>query len=216
MSRRGVSPVVGVVLLVVITLLLASVLAAGATVYAQSLDADEAMPTTGETATATSTATPTVTATEDEWTGTPGELFRLGDDAAAATNVTFRVNFTIQEGSPTIGNSLNSVYLEVTTGSPDMFSNTSQSDLTTFGVDTDSDGEIEEDIAYDVDGWSVKNDGTALKIGLGGSAYTPEAGHSIVVVFDGVDSPDSSGTYDLEAQTSGDGNWHLGNVTVEG
>lgn len=193
--------------MVLVTLLLASTFAAGATLYGDSLDADEAMPPSPETATAG-------TESDGNWLGSPGDLFRLSNDEAGASDVAVRVNFTIEEGSSTVGNSLNSVYIEVTTDSPDMFSGTSEDDLTTIGVDTDNDGDIEEDIADDVDEWSVGNDGTALKIGLSGSAYTAQAGHSIIVTFGGVENPASAGTYDLEAQTSGDGNWHYGNVSV--
>ncbi|MFB6221368.1 MAG: archaellin/type IV pilin N-terminal domain-containing protein [Halolamina sp.] len=210
-AQRGISPVIGVVLMLLITLLLASVFAAGATLYGNSLDSQEAMPSgPNSTASAASTATDT----DGPWVGGSAELFQLSNNDAAATSVSLRVNFTIENGSQTIGNSLNSVYIEVTTGSPDMFSGTSTSDLTTFGIDTDSDGDIDEEISHDIDEWSVQNGGSTLKIGLGGSAYTAQAGDSIIVVFGGVDTPSSAGTYDMKAQTSGDGNWHYGSVTV--
>jgi FlaG/FlaF family flagellin (archaellin) len=154
------------------------------------------------------------TVSGNPWIGDEGNLIQLSNNEAGATDVRYRINFTIESGSDTIGNSLNSVNLEVQTGSPDMFSDTKQGKLDHVRIDTDGDGEAERDITGDVDGWEVKDGGTELKIGFSGSAYTPDAGDSIVVVFDGVDNPDTSGTYDLRAQTSGDGNYHYGEITI--
>jgi hypothetical protein len=110
---------------------------------------------------------------------------------------------------------INSVYVEVTTSpSPDMFSETEQSDLQKVAVDEGSDGSIDRVITSDVNGWQVQNGGSAVKIELSGSAYTADAGDSIIVVFSDVDNPDDAGTYDLQAQTSGDGNWHYGTITI--
>lgn len=156
----------------------------------------------------------TETMAANPWSGDRGDLVRLSDQEAGATDVSYRVNFTVQAGSDTIGNSLNGIYLEVTTGSPDVFSSTEQSDLVEVAVDEGSDGTVDDDITYDVDGWQVQNDGSALKIEFGGSAYTPQAGDSIVVVFEGATNPESADEYDLRAETSGDGNWHYGTITI--
>lgn len=206
-KRRGVSPVVGVVLVVVLTLMLGSVLAAGVMVYGNGLNSDSAVPTPGN-----SSVTETIGG--NRWLGAPGELFRLSNNQADATDVSMQVNFTIEPDSNTIGNSLNSIYIEVTTGSPDMFSGTEMADLERIAVDTDGDGSTERDITEDVNGWTVKNGGSALKVELTGSAYTPAANDSILLTFGSVTNPPDPGTYELRAETSGDGNWHSGNITV--
>jgi hypothetical protein len=147
--------------------------------------------------------------------GSPGDLVRISNTQAGATDVTYRVNFTIREGSDTIGNSLNSVYLEVTTSpAPDLFSETAFADLVRVGVDENTTGSIDREITGDANGWTVKNGGAALKIEFSGSAYTPTANDSIIVIFEGANNPDSAGDYDLRAETSGDGNWYYGTISI--
>ena len=144
------------------------------------------------------------------------DLVQVRDDTAGATNVEMEVNFRIEPGSPTIGNSLNSVEIDVGSGSPDMFSGTGQSDVVEMGVDTDGDGRIDDDIESDIDSWDVTDGGSTLTVGLGGSAYTnPQAGDTVILTVDGVDNPASPGTYDVRIQTSGDGNWQNGTITVD-
>jgi len=94
------------------------------------------------------------------------------DRTAGETDVRMEINFEIQPGSPAIGNSLNSVEIDVQSGSPDVFSGTNQSDVVEMGVDTDGDGVIENDIQSDINGWTISDGGSTLKIELGGSAYT--------------------------------------------
>jgi hypothetical protein len=143
------------------------------------------------------------------------DLLWMHDTTAGATNVQMEVQFEIQPGSSTVGNSLNSVETDVQSGSPDMFSGTTQSDAARVGVDTDGDGTIENDIQSDINGWTVSNGGSTLTVEFTGSAYTnPQAGETIVAVVDNVDNPSSAGTYDVQIQTSGDGNWQSGNITV--
>ncbi|MBP1986180.1 type IV pilin [Halolamina salifodinae] len=204
---RGVSPIVGVVLMVVLTLMLTSVLATGVMVYGDGLDSDAAVPTAPN-----SSVTETIGA--GRWLGGPEELFRLSNDEANATDVSMRVNFTIKPNSSTIGNSLNSVYMETTNGSLDMFSGTERADLERIAVDTDGDGSADRDITGDVNGWTVTNDGSALKVELTGSAYSAAANDSVLLTFGGVRNPPEPGSYELRAETSGDGNWHRGNITV--
>ena len=206
------SPVIGVVLMIVITLLLASVVAAGVTSMGDELDAGSAVPTAVPDE---STVTETVeTVATNRWFGSPGDLFRLSNDEAGATDVTMRVNFTIEEDSNTVGNSLNSVHLEPNDSSLTMFAGTERSDLGWIGVDETGDGSVDRRITSDVNGWTVQNDGTGLKIELSGSAYSPQEGDSIVVEFAGVSNPPDPGTYAIGAETSGDDNWQYGTITV--
>ena len=201
--RRGLSPVIGVLLMIVITILLASIFAVETLTFGEDLDERDGQ---FEGAVETMSGNP--------WSGERGDLVRVANNRAGATDVTYRVNFTIRPGSNTIGNSLNSVYLEVTTGSPAMFSNTELADLKWVGVDEGSDGTIDQYITDDVDSWQIQNDGTALKIGFSGSAYTASPNDSVIVIFDGVENPSDAGEYDLRAETSGDGNWHYGTITI--
>lgn len=184
-------------MMVVITLLLASTFAIGVGAFSDDLDADEVSTTVG-----------------GPWSGSQGDLIRLSTTRPGATGVSVRVNFTIEPGSNTVGNSLNSVYIDVTTGSPDVFSTTTQSDLDRVVIDADSDGDIDQEITGDVDGWQVKDGGSALKIGFSGSAYTASENDSIIIVFHNAQNPETTGTYDVEAQTSGDGNWHYGTLDI--
>ena len=200
---RGVSPVIGVVLMVVLVLLLASVFATGVLRFGEDLT-EPSLSHENDSA-----------LSGNPWSGSRGDLVRLSDTRTGATDVTYRVNFTIREGSDTIGNSLNSVYLEVTTTpTPDLFSETGAADLDRVVIDENSTGDIDREITGDVDGWNVENGGAALKIGFSGSAYTPSANDSIVVVFEGAKNPDTAGEYDLRAETSGDGNWHYGTLSI--
>lgn len=215
---RGVSPVIGVVLMVVLTVLLASTFAAGMGVFSDSIEQSERQfqDTTSREPVETSARESVETASGNPWGGDRGNLIRPANDQAGATDVRYRVNFTIKSGSDTIGNSLNSIRIEVPTSTPDMFSSTSESDLERLVIDEGSDGSVDRDITDDVSisDWQISNSGSQLKIVFDGSAYTPSADESIVMILDGVDNPESAGTYDVDAETSGDGNIHDGEITI--
>ncbi len=195
--------------MIVITLLLASVVAVGVTSIGDDLDGDSAVPTA-----VPDTADVTKTVASNRWLGGSGDLFRLSNDEAGATDVSMRVNFTIEDGSNTIGNSLNSVKITPNDSSLVMFDDAERSDLERIAVDEDGDGVVDREITGDVNGWIVSDGGSTLKIELSGSAYSPDAGDSIVVEFGGVTNPPDAGTYALGAQTSGDGNWQYGTITT--
>lgn len=201
-THRGVSPILGTVLMVALTLLLASVIVAG---LSGSADLSEERETVG---------IEHDTATGNPWTGSLSDLIVLSNDEAGASGVRVRINFTVTSGSDTVGNSLNSVETKVQSGSP-MFSGTAQGDLSTAVVDTDGDGTGETDLESDLNGWTVSDGGSRLKIEFGGSAYTAAAGDAIIIVFGSVDNPTSPGTYTVEIQTSGDGNWQTGDLTID-
>lgn len=149
------------------------------------------------------------------WSGDPGDLVRISNSKAGATDVKYRVNFTIQPGSRAVGSNLGNMNLEVTTGSPDMFSNTQLDDVIVAGVDTDSDGTIDRDLTNDLDTWDVQDGGSALHIGLD-ATYTQDGGDSVILIFDGVTNPKAPGDYDLRAETNSDNNWHNGTITIIG
>lgn len=204
--RRAVSPVVGVALMVGLTVIMASMLATGFISMGSGLD-------TGLFDNATDRGTGSG---EDinPMSGSSGDLVRVSDRTAGATDVRYRINFTIEPDSDTIGNSLNSVELEVTDGTPDMFSDTADDNLRKVFIDEGSDGTIDQEITSDANGWDVQNDGSKLTVEFSGSAYTASPSDSIVLILDGVTNPTSPGTYDIEAQTSGDGNTHSGTIEI--
>lgn len=147
--------------------------------------------------------------------GGPGDLLWLGDQTAGQSDVTMNVEFTIESGSSTVGNSLNSVEVEMDDTSLSMFSGTSWSDVATAGVDTNGDGTVDTNLTSDTDDWLVMDGGSHLKIEFGGSAYTnPQAGHTIIIEFGGVDTP-PVGVYSGDVQTSGDGNYQDDTVETE-
>lgn len=196
---------IGVILIVALTLLLSALFAAGSVRIDEPPDWNPDELGNGE-ATATMAGNP--------WFGSQSDLIQMSNNEAGATGVTYRVNFTIQSGSDAVGDSLDSVHLEVTTGSPDMFSNTTLADLQEAGVDEGSDGTIDLDLTDDADGWQVLNNGTALEIAFS-SNYSNGANDSIILIFEGVDNPKTAGTYDVFAETSqGDGNRHNGTITI--
>jgi hypothetical protein len=200
--------------MVVLTILLAAVFASGFLTFDAGLEGKTNQ--FEEAAEAGETAEDNVkTASANPWSGNSGDLVRVSDNRAGASDVKYRINFTIRPGSDTINNSLNSVKIDVTTGAPDMFSGTDQSNLEQAFVDSGSDGTADISLKSDLNGWSPSNGGSTLKIEFGGNAYPlPDPGDSVVVVFDGVDNPSSPGTYDVEAVTSGDGNTHNGTIEI--
>lgn len=209
-SERAVSPVIGTVLMVVLTVLLASTVVAALTTFPAELDESRESFENVEADTPTGPAT----ATGNPWEGSLGDLIQVSDSEAGATGVRIRVNFTIQPGSDTIGNSLNSLKIDLQTASPDMFSGTGQDDLEKAVVDTDNDGDAETDVEGDLNGWQVSNGGSTVKVEFSGSTYTAAEGDSIVIVLGNVDNPTTAGTYDVQIQTSGDGNWQSGQITI--
>ena len=200
--QRGVSPVVGVFLMVVITLLLASLISYQFSALGTGLEMKQDQYDDAVT-----------TLSGNPWSGSPGDLVRISDSRAGATDVRYRVNFKIEPGSAAIGNNTKYILLEVTTGSPDMFSNTDIDDLFYAGVDEDGDGVIDRSLSADVNGWEVKDGGTSLKIDIDDTAYTASANDTIIVEFDGVDNPQTPGDYDLRAET-GFADWHEGTITI--
>lgn len=201
-GNRATSPVVATVMMVVLVLLLASMIVVGLSAYGEFGSEEATIERIGEQ-----------TATGNPWGGSLSELIQVDDDEAGASDVRVRISFPIQADSDTDGNSLNSVEADVQTGSPDMFSKTDEADLESAVVDTDGGSEV--DLEDDLDGWTVSEGGSRVKIEFSGSAYTADTGDTIVIVFGNVENPPDPGTYDVRIQTSGDGNWQSGTITVE-
>ena len=199
---RGVSPVIGVFLTVVITLLLASMISYQLTAVGTGLNEKQAQYEDSIT-----------TLSGNPWSGDPAGLVQISNNKAGATDVKYRINFTIEPGSKGVGSNLGNMALEVTTGSPDMFSNTGLADVISAGVDTNGDGVIDQDLSGDIDTWNVKDGGSSVHIALN-TTYTQDGGDSIILIFDGVDNPQTPGDYELRAETNSDDNWHNGTITI--
>lgn len=196
MDRRAITPLIGTVLLVVITLLLASMFAVGTTELVDFRDDRERVDD--------------VTDLSSDGTRNDGyrpELIWARDDEPGET-ATHVVNYTIANASATAGNSLNSVVIEYPDGSADVSSVDDRVDVTTVGIDEDRDGDIDVDATDDVeccppdDGVKVSDGGNTLTIELSGN-YDLEGGDALVVEFRRVKNP-GSGDYTVTVGVNGD------------
>ncbi len=177
---RAISAVVGVSLMVVVVVLLASTIAGFVLTFDEELQDPEfgADRQTDEL---------------NPWSDGDA-LFAPRDPVAGTEDVRYRVRIEIKDSNME-GDSLNEVGVAVTTGD-DMFGGTAQADIERFEVDK-TDGTT-ADIESDVNGWVVQDGGGELQIQLSGSEYTdPSVGDVITVVFGGVDNPSDPDTYDV-------------------
>lgn len=198
MDRRGISPLVGTVLVVIITLLLASMFAAGAVGIADfGTERDSVAELTDGSEIGVGTAGGDYRA----------ELIWARDDGADATT-THVVNYTIASDSDTAGNSLNSIVIEYPDGSADVSNVDTREEIITVGIDEDRDGTIDVDATDDVeccptdDGVKISDGGNTLTIELSGN-YNLEAGDSLIVEYESVDNP-AAGGYTVTVGVNGD------------
>jgi len=178
-TRRAVSAVIGVVLLVALVIILSSMIAG----FALTLDAPAEPAFT----------TPNASAGTNPFSDID-ELLAPEDPSAGATDVRYAMRFEISDGSDAIGNSLNEIRIEVADADEGLFDDVGEATLEEFSIDP-VDGS-ERSITDDVDGVSVENDGTALVVGLGGN-YDTGNGDVVFLIFDGVDNPTDPDTYDV-------------------
>lgn len=183
--RRAISSVVGVALMLVIVILLASVMAGMFIAFGDQLEE----PNIGQNDSTSTGLNPW----DDE-----DALLAPEDPAAGAEDVRYRVVFEIQDSNMN-GDSLNEVKVNVEGVSESMFSGVTRSDIETFEVEK-TDGTV-LDIVSDVEddsNWALQNGGSELEMTLTGSGYpNPTTGDVITIVFDGVDNPNDPGTYDI-------------------
>ncbi|GAB3323815.1 hypothetical protein EI982_09025 [Haloplanus rallus] len=197
MNRRGISPLVGTVVVIVITLLLASMFAAGAT---QMADFDRERDQVGDL-------------TDDRGAGGWNDSYRSeliwARDDDPDENTVHVVNYTIATGADAAGNSLNSVVVEYPDGSASVTGVDEREDIETVGIDEDRDGDIEVDATDDVeccppdDGVKVSDGGNTITIELSGN-YNLEGGDALIVEFEEVDNPDGAGDYAVTVGINGD------------
>lgn len=199
MNERAVSPVVGVALAVVITLLLASMFAVGVVEMADfGMEREQVQGLTEGNGGA---------AADADGEGYRSELIWARDDGPDATT-THVVNYTIASDSDTAGNSLNSVEIRYPDSSADVSDVDERSDVVTVGIDEDRDGELEADATSDVeccppgDGVIISDGGHTLRIELSGN-YNLEAGDALLVEYAAVENPGAGG-YGVTVAVNGD------------
>lgn len=201
--RRAISTVIGVALMIVIVVLLASTMAAMVTTFGDGLE-------------------------EPGFTdGSPSEpinpwdnedaLLAPEDPVAGAENVRYRIIFEIRSSDSDIeGDSLNELQVSVNGVSESMFSGVVKSDIDKFEVEK-TDGtvlDIQGDVESD-DNWAFQDGGSTLEMTLSGSGYTnPAVGDVITVVFGDVDNPSDPGTYDITVTLNQDGADESGNLEI--
>lgn len=178
--RRAVSPVVGVALMVVITLLLASTIMIGLP------DSGIDMPTFADDA--------------DEDAAVQTELI-VAVRGEPGIDDEHQLRIKIEEGSDTAGNSLN----QLTIAYPDAVNTSavSGSDIDQVGIDRDGDGQLEADAMVDLNGLSTSDDGSTLTITFGGN-HDLEVGYWIVLDVTDLDNPDTAGEYSVSIDVNGD------------
>jgi flagellin-like protein len=198
MDERAISPVVGVALMVVVTLLLASMFAVGAVNMADfGMEREMVGDLTDDSAAETGDAADTHAS----------DLIWAVDDGASATT-THVVNYTIASDSDTAGNSLNSITIAYASGSADVSGVDERSDVVLAGVDGDRDGTIEADATSNVeccppgDGVIVSDGGNTLRVEFSGN-YNLEAGDALVVKYESATNP-SAGDYGVTVTVNGD------------
>jgi len=197
MDERGVSPVIGVVLMVVVTVLLASVFATNVISLTDG-ERQDAKKAVGQVEAELSGDERVV---DPEGARLRGELVFAHDETPGATT-THEVNWDVGtgDGSAEIGNSLNEVNV-VYSGSADV-SGVGASDVRVY-LNKDDDVAIEVNATDDVSGVSSSGGGTTLTITLTGN-YDIEEQDTIVVAYSSAQNPGSSGSYSTDVTVNGD------------
>lgn len=176
------SPVVGTVLLVVITVLLASTLA-----FAFALDTNDRL-------------------AEDVITGDLGgdtlqtDLVVAEDATPGADGV---VHSAVVEVDDAAGTTLDSITVEYPKDDVDL-STQSHDEILTIGVDTDEDGDFERTFDEDdVSGVNTNDDDSELTVTFD-TATTLSAGERVTVRYDEAVNPDAAGEYAVSVTLNGD------------
>lgn len=135
----------------------------------------------------------TETAEPAPWSHDP--LLGLDDPRAGATDVRYRVYFEVGTLDPA-EDSFGGLTVSVDTGS-DMFSGTGPADVETFRLELTDGTEVE--VSDSIDSWERESGGSEIEVELEGDDVDSVAVDdiaAIVVIFGGVDNPESPGTYD--------------------
>lgn len=177
---RAISPVVGTILMVVITILLA-----GTLTFVVQFDTNDEMAddvVEGDL----DTATP---AGDD----LQGDLVVAENATPGASDV---VHSTVVEVDEAAGTTLEELIVEYPKEEVDL-STTQHDEIITIGVDTDRDGAFEQSFdADDVSGIGTNDDNSRLSLTLD-TSYTLSEGDRLTVRYEGGDNPDSAGEYNV-------------------
>lgn len=182
---RAVSSVVGVAMMIVIVVLVASLIAGVVITFGDGLN--EPKFETDETSV-------------NPWSHSDSILVPK-NPTAGAEDVRYRVEFKIMD--PDMNNeSLNDIEISVSDVDNNMFSGVSDSEIQRFDVQTtDADVINLEDAIEDDDEWDLDKSDNELEIEMSGSNYpNPSTGDVITIIYDGVDNPNDPGTYNISVQ----------------
>lgn len=197
-TERAVSPVVGIALLLVITLLLAATV--GAFALSLDLNRDTAdglvegeVPTETGTAPETATSEPTPDANQDDLV--VAENATAGADGVIHSTV-------IEVGDGAAGDEFDEITVEYPKEEVDL-SLSHYDSVLTVGVDTDGDGDPEETFDGSDPGVNTNDDNSELTLTFDVD-YTLAEGDRVQIRYGGADNPDSAGEYDVSVTLNSD------------
>ncbi|WP_430503856.1 archaellin/type IV pilin N-terminal domain-containing protein [Haloparvum sp. PAK95] len=182
---RAISPVVGTILMVVITILLASTLT-----FVVQFDTNDEMAddvVEGDLGTAT-----------PEGDGLQSDLVVAENTTPGASDV---VHSTVIEVDEAAGVELDEITIDYPTEVD--LETSQQEDVLSFGIDTDADGELEESFSANNMGINT-NDGDSRLTITKTTEYTLSEGDRVVLRVDSADNPDSAGEYNVTVTLNSD------------
>ncbi|WP_311171220.1 type IV pilin N-terminal domain-containing protein [Halobellus ordinarius] len=193
-TDRGISPVVGAVLMIVLTLLLATVIAAGLSVdLPQSAANDVVEGDLGDDA------------------ALQEDLVVAEDPTAGADDV---VHATVLNAEDAEGEELESVTVEYPKEAVDL-DTAKHEEILTVGVDTDADGDLEETFGEgDISGVNTNDDDSVLTVTFE-TGYELRADDRVHLRYGAAENPDSAGEYDVSARVN-DAAWVTGRLVIDG
>jgi hypothetical protein len=197
---RGLTPTVGIAVLLSIVVVAGALLAVATTTSVQG-EFDDAERAAGQQ-----------TVSGNQWSGSIGDLIRLSNSRAGASNVRARINFTIESKSNVIGEEFESLTVHIQ-GGKSMLRNTEMASLQSVKIDSDADGATEEEISASATDWKVNRNGQAVTLDFD-STYNPKQGDSVILVFSDVTNPEAAGSYGVRARANGKGKWHHGSISI--
>ena len=171
-NERSVSPVIGVVLMIVITILLASVVA----VAVMSFDGQLNEPDWGER-------------NENPWAQDP--LLGPEDPTAGAQDVRYRIYLEFGDDSP--NDVLNHVNVSVDAEGDDLFSGIETADVETFQIIRENGSTVGLDGVDTLDGSE-----TEIRLSKPGRNFEDfQENDALEIIFGGVDNPIEPGSYEV-------------------
>lgn len=183
-SDRAVSPVVGVALLVVITVLLA-----GSLTFVFNIDVNEQ--------TADRVANGNLRDEADD--GLQDDLVVAEDPTPGTTDI---VHSTVVEVDDASGTELDSITVDYPKDDMDL-STQEHNEILTIGVDTNGDGSLERTFdESDISGVNTNDDNSELTVTFD-IGYTFDEGDRVKIRYEGVNNPDAAGDYAVSVTLNG-------------